>query len=167
MKKLFAAALAILALAAGTLDATAQMGTSNGVVVSTTPTAVVVRTDDGVQRTYTIDNTSIMPTASLRVGDRITVDYNTRTSGDYLVSRVTVVPGTSATSTTTSPSSSYSTTSPSTTSTTSPSYSTTSTSNYSTTNDSYPDTAGSDTLFLLLGLAALAGAFGFRAFKRA
>ena len=123
MKKLFAAALAILALAAGTLDAAAQMGTSNGVVVSSTPTAVVIRTDDGVQKTYTVDNTSIMPTATLRVGDRVAVDYNTRTTGDFLVTRVTVVPGVSATTTTTT------TTATTTTTTTSPSYSTTSSSN--------------------------------------
>jgi hypothetical protein len=153
MKKLLTTAFAVLALTVGSIEAIAQMGTANGTIVSSTPTAVVVRTEDGMTKTYVVDKTSILPSASLRVGDRVSVDYSTMTAGDLLVTRVTVVPGTATTTTTTSPG--YSTTS-----TTSPGYSTTS--NYSTTNDNYPDTAGNEGLLLLAASLGLAGAAALR-----
>lgn len=169
MKKAILAGAAALVLMVGALTASAQIGTTNGTVVASTTTTVTVKTDDGVQKTYTVDKTSILPTAALRVGDRVTVDYNTLPAGDMIVSRVTVVPGVSATVTTAPPSAtstpvtttspSYSTTS-TTTTTTSPTYSTTST------NDTYPDTASPEPLLLLVGGLGLAGAASLRMLRR-
>lgn len=176
MKKFLTVALAIVALAIGHLDVSAQMGTSNGTIVSSTPTAIVIRADDGTNRTYTVNSTSIMPTASLRVGDRIALDYNTLTAGDMVVTRITVVPGTAVTTTTTSPS--YSTSSNTTTNSTTGSATTSATGTSSTygnsptyastnsTNSTYPDTAADDVLPLLLGGIGLAGAVTLRVLKR-
>ncbi|HEX7879233.1 MAG TPA: hypothetical protein VF720_07465 [Candidatus Eisenbacteria bacterium] len=194
MKKFLTVALAIVALAIGHLEASAQMGTSNGTIVSSTPTAIVIRTDDGTNRTYTVNSSSIMPAASLRVGDRIALDYNTLTAGDMVVTRVTVVPGAAVTTTTTSPgySTSGNTTTNSTTSTTTGSNTTYGSTNGATTgsnttygsttgattgsnttygstsstNDTYPDTAANDVLPLLLGGIGLAGAATLRILKR-
>jgi len=148
MKKAILAGAAALMLLIGALEASAQIGTAKGTVVTSSTTSVTVKTDDGVQKTYTIDKTSVMPTATLRVGDRVTVDYNTMTAGDMVVTRVTVVPGTNVAVTTTTPS------------TTTTNYSTTST------NDTYPDTASPEPLLLLVSALGLGAAAGLRRLRR-
>ena len=93
MKKAILAAAAALVLMIGAFTVSAQIGTTSGTVVASTNTSVTIRTDDGVQKTYTVDRASILPPAALRLRDRVTVDYTTRPTGNMVVRRVTMVPG--------------------------------------------------------------------------
>jgi hypothetical protein len=61
-----------------TEQGTAQNGgtqkTASGVVVSSSPTSLVIRTDAGTAMTFTVDGSSDLPTA-VAAGDRVTVRY--------------------------------------------------------------------------------------------
>jgi hypothetical protein len=84
---LFAASLFVLAGGyaaaqepmATTSDAATSL-TANGTVVSSGPTSVVVRLDDGTERTFAVDNRSSIPT-SLAAGARVNVSYASETGG--------------------------------------------------------------------------------------
>ena len=92
MKRILLAGVAAALVFLAPLTATAQTGTMNGTVVSTTSTAVVVRADDGVVKTFIVDNSSMMPTVAIKAGDRIRVNYSTRTAGDMLVTDGVTIP---------------------------------------------------------------------------
>jgi hypothetical protein len=54
--------------------------TANGTVVSSGTTSVVVRLDDGTERTFAVDNRSSVP-SSLAAGARVNVSYASETGG--------------------------------------------------------------------------------------
>src|SRR5262245_10583858 len=74
---LLACALTVLALAAPppAQDPPATL-TVGGTITSSSPTSLVIRADDGSQKTFVVDDRSTIPTALAR-GARVTVTYET------------------------------------------------------------------------------------------
>jgi urease alpha subunit len=68
-------------------ETTGSMSVS-GVVVSSTPTSLVIRTDAGNEMTFVVDTSSQFP-AGVAVGNRIEVDYHTLSGGAYHAATVT------------------------------------------------------------------------------
>jgi len=98
-------AVAVLALAVPLMAQTEQ--TVTGSVVSSSPTQVVVKTDDGRQLTFTVDTQSSVP-ADLAAGNAVTVAYHDMGGGTLHLARVTTsaagtLPSTTTGSTTTAP----------------------------------------------------------------
>ncbi len=88
MKLKFAVLLMTAALA---VPAAAQSSTStstSGVVVSSTTESLVVRMDDGTQRTFNVISTTTLPTARLAEGNRVTVQYRPLDAGLFEAARV-------------------------------------------------------------------------------
>ena len=62
--------------------------TANGTIVSSSSTSVVVRLDDGTERTFTVDSNSSVPTG-LAAGTRVSVRYASETGGYRALSVMT------------------------------------------------------------------------------
>ena len=80
------AALAVASPAISQTDAPTQ--TVSGVVVSSTNDSLVVRTDDGTERTFKVDAQTNLPT-NLGSGTRVTVAYHRMEGGVDHAARVT------------------------------------------------------------------------------
>lgn len=86
MKLKFAVLLMTAALA---VPAAAQSSTStSGVVVSSTTESLVVRMDDGTQRTFNVTSTTNLPSMRLAEGNRVTVQYRPLDAGLFEAARV-------------------------------------------------------------------------------
>ena len=83
--KNLAAFLAVSALAfAGAAAAqTTTDSSASGVVVSVTTDSIVVRMDDGTQRTFVTDTTTTLPSVRLAEGNRVTVTYRALDGGRW------------------------------------------------------------------------------------
>lgn len=95
MKRTLAAVLLTLAALALTGAATAQTPgetSATGTVVSSTNDSLVLRMDDGTQRTFGTDFTTTLPPAPLVEGNRVTVRYNTL-DGDRFQATTVVLAG--------------------------------------------------------------------------
>lgn len=77
--------------------------TLTGTVVSSSTDSLVIKLDDGMQRTFKVDTTSSLP-ASLASGQRVSVRYHAMSGGDH-AAQVTVVGGTNPPASDMSPSS--------------------------------------------------------------
>lgn len=79
----------LLMTAALAVPAAAQSSTStSGVVVSSTTESLVVRMDDGTQRTFNVTSTTNLPSARLAEGNRVTVQYRPLEAGLFEAARV-------------------------------------------------------------------------------
>lgn len=79
----------LLMTAALAVPAVAQDPSStSGVVVSSTTESLVVRMDDGTQRTFNVTSTTNLPTARLDAGNRVTVQYRPLDAGLFEAARV-------------------------------------------------------------------------------
>jgi hypothetical protein len=85
MKQKYAALLLMAVLA---VPAVAQ--SSSGVVVSSSTNSVVVRMDDGTQRTFNVTRSTILPPDRLAEGNRVTVQYRPLDGGLFEASSVTI-----------------------------------------------------------------------------
>ena len=94
MKQKIAALLIATALAAVPAWAQTNPSSTSGVVVSSTTDSLVVRLDDGTQRTFAVDSTSTLPSARLSAGARVTVKYHALDAGRFHAARVELVPST-------------------------------------------------------------------------
>lgn len=93
MKRILAAmlSLGVLALAG---PATAQTAdTVSGVVVSSSADSLVIRLDDGSQRTFVTDTTSTLPSGRLAEGSRVTVRFSPMDGGRSRAASVALVVG--------------------------------------------------------------------------
>ena len=81
MLGIFAMTVCGLALAQG------ETSTISGKVVSSSGTSLVVRTDDNVQMTFTLDGSSVLPDRMVP-GDRVTVSYHVLEGGAYHAANV-------------------------------------------------------------------------------
>ncbi|MBK5255528.1 MAG: LPXTG cell wall anchor domain-containing protein [Vicinamibacteria bacterium] len=93
MKQTLAAFLLVTALAAGPAFSQTDSSSMSGVVVSTTSDSLVVRMDDGSQRTFSVDSTTTVPSARLVEGNRITVSYRPLDAGRFQASSVVLFDG--------------------------------------------------------------------------
>lgn len=66
--------------------------TISGTLVSSSAESIVVKTDAGIESTFTVDAGSVLP-AGMTPGDRVSVEYHMLDGGSYLASRVTSVSG--------------------------------------------------------------------------
>ena len=79
----------LLMIGALAIPAAAQTPTStSGVVVSSTTESLVVRMDDGTERTFNVTSTTALPTARLAEGNRVTVQYRPLNAGLFEAARV-------------------------------------------------------------------------------
>ena len=79
----------LLMVGALAVPAAAQTPTStSGVVVSSTTESLVVRMDDGTERTFSVTSTTNLPTARLAEGNRVTVQYRPLDAGLFEAARV-------------------------------------------------------------------------------
>jgi hypothetical protein len=83
----FLLSVAALALAVAVFAQTAL--TVTGTVVSSSPTQVVIKTDDGRQMTFAVDAQSTVP-AGLAEGNPVTVSYHDMGAGTFHAASVTV-----------------------------------------------------------------------------
>jgi hypothetical protein len=91
MRKRLACLLALSALVFVT-PAFSQTGPAQnvtGVVVSSTNDSLVIRTDDGTERTFKVDAQSTLP-SSLASGSRVTVNFHRMDGGVDHAARVTI-----------------------------------------------------------------------------
>ena len=88
MKQTLAAFLLVAALAATPAMSQTDSSSVSGVVVSTTAESLVVRMDDGTQRTFAVDTTTSFPSARLAEGNRITVSYRPLDAGRFQAASV-------------------------------------------------------------------------------
>jgi len=147
-------AVAVLALAVPLVAQTEQ--TVTGTVVSSTPSQVVVKADDGRELTFAVDAQSVVP-AGLAANNAVTVTYHDMGGGTLHAARVTssaadTMPNTTAPSTT----------EPSTTTTTG----TTTTAAPAPKPHRMPATASPLPLIGLAGLMSLTAGLGLRAVRR-
>ncbi len=68
--------------------ATSHSTSTSGVVVSSTTESLIVRMDDGTQRTFNVTPTTTLPTARLAEGNRVTVQYRPLDAGLFEAARV-------------------------------------------------------------------------------
>ncbi len=79
----------LLMIGALAIPAAAQTPAStSGVVVSSTTESLVVRMDDGTERTFNVTSTTALPTARLAEGNRVTVQYRPLNAGLFEAARV-------------------------------------------------------------------------------
>lgn len=79
----------LLMIGALAIPAAAQTPTTtSGVVVSSTTESLVVRMDDGTERTFNVTSTTALPTARLAEGNRVTVQYRPLNAGLFEAARV-------------------------------------------------------------------------------
>lgn len=64
---------------------------TSGVVVSSTTESLVVRLDDGTERTFNVTSTTALPSAPLAEGNRVTVQYRPLDAGLFEAARVELV----------------------------------------------------------------------------
>jgi hypothetical protein len=85
MRRTFAAllVLAALSLAGAAIAQTPGETSVSGVVVSSTSDALLIRLDDGSQRTFVTDFTTTLPAARLVEGNRVTVRYSPLEGGRF------------------------------------------------------------------------------------
>jgi len=131
-----------------TMSDTSSSLTANGTVVSSGTTSVVVRLDDGTERTFAVDNRSSVP-SNLTAGARVNVRYASE-SGGYRAITVT-------NSSSTMPNTSSNTTS-SGSMTSDNNAGNTAAGNGTTDNNTLPSTASAMPLIALAGLIALTAA---------
>ncbi len=67
---------------------TSHSTSTSGVVVSSTTESLIVRMDDGTQRTFNVTPTTTLPTARLAEGNRVTVQYRPLDAGLFEAARV-------------------------------------------------------------------------------
>lgn len=123
---------------------TVSTSTISGTLVASTDSSLVVRSDAGVESTYTVDSSTVLP-ASLTPGDRVSVDYHMLDGGAYHASRVTNLAGSGSTAP-----------APASASGTDPSGS----------SAELPRTASPLPLFAVMGVLAIGAALGVRAIFR-
>lgn len=152
MKRILVAMLSLGVLALAGPAAAQTVDTVSGVVVSSSADSLVIRLDDGSQRTFVTDTTSTLPSGRLAEGSRVTVRFETLDGGRSRAASVAlavVAPAERPADRPTAPEPAMredSTTSPS--------------------PRALPDTASGMPLQLLAGLAALAGALLLRRVSR-
>ena len=139
----------------GSSSPSTDMSNMTGTVVSSSSTALVVRTDSGSQMTFVVDSSSTLP-SNLSAGDRVTVDYSTMSDGQYHASTVSAMTGAGSAGSASGASSMSSTSSTSGTSGTSAGAT-----------GSLPRTASRVPLVALIGAVALGAAIGMRFLSRA
>ena len=91
MKHTLAALLVVTALSAAPVLAQTNPTSASGVVVSSTTESLVIRLDDGTQRTYKVDTTTMLPSGRLAEGKRINVRYQPVDGGLFRAEDVTLV----------------------------------------------------------------------------
>ena len=95
MKHPLAVLLLVTALAAPTVSAqTASAQTDqtsvSGTVVSSTTDTLVIRMDDGTQRTFSVRTSTMLPSSRLAAGNRISVRYRPVNGGTFEAENVTL-----------------------------------------------------------------------------
>jgi len=76
MNRILVAMLSLGVLALAGPAAAQTIDTVSGVVVSSTADSLVIRLDDGSQRTFVTDTTSTLPSGRLAEGSRVTVRFD-------------------------------------------------------------------------------------------
>ena len=157
MKRVLATILSLgmLALAGPALAQTTD--SVSGVVVSSSADSLVIRLDDGSQRTFVTDTTTTLPSGPLAEGSRVTVRFDPMDGGRSRAATVVLASGAQAERPADRPADRPTTQDPAMRegSATDPSV------------RALPDTASGMPLQALAGLAALAGALLLRASRRA
>ncbi len=162
--KLLLLSVAALALAVAVFAQTAV--TVTGTVVSSSPTQVVIKTDDGRQMTFNVDAQSTVP-AGLAAGNPVTVSYHDMGGGTLHAATVTVSSA-GTPSTTTNPPATTNDTYANTTRTTAPAAPEPMESAGAKTRTTrrMPSTASPLPLIGLAGLLSLTAGLGLRAVRR-
>ena len=162
--KLLLLSVAALALAVAVFAQTAV--TVTGTVVSSSPTQVVIKTDDGRQMTFNVDAQSTVP-AGLAAGNPVTVSYHDMGGGTLHAATVTVSSA-GTPSTTTNPPATTNDTYANTTRTTAPAGQEPMESAGAKTRTTrrMPSTASPLPLIGLAGLLSLTAGLGLRAVRR-
>ena len=89
MRRVLAAfAVATLAFAGAAAAQATSDSTVSGVVVSSTSDSLVVRLDDGTQRTFVTDTTTTLPPGRLVEGNRVTVRFHSLDGGRWQATTV-------------------------------------------------------------------------------
>lgn len=154
MKRILAAMLSLGVLAiAGPAAAQITTDTVSGVVVSSSADSLVIRLDDGSQRTFVTDTSSTLPSGRLAEGSRVTVRFDPMDGGRSRAASVVLAVGAPAERPTDRPT------------TQEPAMREGSTTDRS--DRALPNTASDMPLQLLTGLTALAGALLLRVSRRA
>ena len=156
MKRILAAMLSLGVLALAGPAAAQTIDTVSGVVVSSSATSLVIRLDDGSQRTFVTDTTTTLPSGRLADGSRVTVRFDPLDGGRSRAASVVIATGAPAERPADRPADRPTTQEPAMReeSATRPSA------------DALPNTASGMPLQVLAGLAALAGALLFRRASR-
>ena len=81
MKRILAAILSLGVLALAGPAAAQTTDTVSGVVVSSSADSLVIRLDDGSQRTFVTDTTTTLPSGRLAEGSRVTVRFGPMDGG--------------------------------------------------------------------------------------
>ncbi|PYQ01918.1 MAG: hypothetical protein DMF82_17985 [Acidobacteria bacterium] len=160
----FLLSVAALAVAVAVFAQTAL--TVSGTVVSSSPTQVVIKTDDGRQMTFAVDAQSTVP-AGLAQGNPVTVSYHEMGGGTFHAASVTVSSA-GMPSTTANPPSTDTSTYANTTRTTAPAAQEPMESAGAKTRTTrrMPSTASPLPLIGLAGLLSLSAGLGLRALRR-
>jgi hypothetical protein len=154
----FMAALAFAAPAFSQSDMPTQ--TLSGVVVSSSNDTLVIRTDDGTERTFKVDSQTNLP-SNLAQGTRVTVAYHRMDGGVDHAARVTAASSDTTPPRTPRASGTESTGTPST-----GTMRTDEPARTDTSSDQLPATAGPVPGLILLGLGSLAASLGLRRSSR-
>jgi hypothetical protein len=158
--------LALMAALSFTAPAFAQSDmptqTLGGVVVSSSNDSLVIRTDDGTERTFKVDAQTNLP-SNLAQGTRVTVAYHRMDGGVDHAARVTTATADTRPRTGTEATGTPSTDRPA---TQDPGMGTTPSTDTATTGDQLPATAGPVPALFLAGLGALAAGLGLRRASR-
>ena len=156
MNRILVATLSLGVLALAGPAAAQTTDSVSGVVVSSSADSIVIRLDDGSQRTFVTDTTSTLPSGRLAEGNRVTVRFGSMDGGRSRASSVALAGGAPAERPADRPADR----------TTSQEPAIREGSTYDRSARALPDTASGMPLQLLAGLAALAGALLLHASSR-
>lgn len=93
MNRILAAMLSLGVLALAGPAVAQTIDTVSGVVVSSSADSLVIRLDDGSQRTFVTDTTSTLPSGRLAVGSRVTVRFDPMDGGRSRAANVALAVG--------------------------------------------------------------------------